>query len=137
MTAVDTNVLIYAHDQRDHRKMRIAEHLIESLDDGVLLWQVACEYLWASRRLASQKYLYEDALADVQNLRQGWKSELPTWEVMDRALLFRSKGFSHWDALLVSACIEAGVHTLFSEDFRETKRVESLVIVNPFEIAKE
>ncbi len=51
MNAVDTNILIYAHDTRYPAKLAIAETLIRTLTDGVLLWQVACEYVAASRRL--------------------------------------------------------------------------------------
>ena len=47
MNAVDTNILLYAHDSREIKKQRIAISLIESLVDGVLLWQVASEYLSA------------------------------------------------------------------------------------------
>jgi predicted nucleic acid-binding protein len=133
MTAVDTNVLIYAHDWRDERKMLIAQDLIDSLDDGVLLWQVACEYLWVSRKLASQDYSYADALSDIDELRQGWKTAAPRWTVLDRARALKGRGFSHWDSLLVAACLDAGVETLYSEDFQPGMRVESMRIVNPFE----
>lgn len=37
MRAVDTNVLIYAHDPRDAGKQDRAVSLIRSLTDGVLL----------------------------------------------------------------------------------------------------
>jgi predicted nucleic acid-binding protein len=53
MNAVDTNVLIYAHDPRDPVKQNQAVALIASLTNGVLLWQVACEYVNASRKLAA------------------------------------------------------------------------------------
>jgi predicted nucleic acid-binding protein len=43
MNAVDANVLLYAHDPRDPNKQATAAALIQSLTDGVLLWQVACE----------------------------------------------------------------------------------------------
>ena len=42
MDAVDTNVLLYAHDPRDAAKQATAASLLSSLTDGVLLWQVAC-----------------------------------------------------------------------------------------------
>jgi predicted nucleic acid-binding protein len=87
MTAVDTNVLFYAHDSRDRRKQRIAVDLIASISEGVLLWQVACEYLWASRKLESQGYSYADALADVRSIRRVWGTVLPVWEVLDRSRL--------------------------------------------------
>jgi len=38
MNAVDTNVLVYAHDPRDPVKQDKAAALIASLSDGVLLW---------------------------------------------------------------------------------------------------
>ena len=38
MNAVDTNILIYVHDARDLTKQRIAESLVRTLPDGVLLW---------------------------------------------------------------------------------------------------
>jgi len=48
MIAVDTNVLIYACDQSEPRRQTIALDLIAASTDGVLLWQVACEFLAAS-----------------------------------------------------------------------------------------
>jgi hypothetical protein len=56
MIAVDTNVLIYACDQSDPRKQTIALDLIAESTDGVLLWQVACEFLAASRKLSKQGF---------------------------------------------------------------------------------
>ena len=133
MTAVDTNILIYARDRRDERKMEIAQDLIASLDDGVLLWQVACEYLWASRKLSDQQYSSDAAFDDIKKLREGWLTALPTWDVLDRAKSLKSHGLSYWDALIVAACIEARVDTFFTEDFSE-QRIESLEIVNPFKV---
>ncbi len=77
MIAVDTNILFYAHDSRDKRKQAIAVDLIASIRDGALLWQVACEYLWASRKLEPQGYFYTDAVADVRGLRRAWRTVLP------------------------------------------------------------
>lgn len=51
MNAVDTNVLIYARDPRDAVKQQKAVNLTIGLNDGALLWQVACEYIAASRKL--------------------------------------------------------------------------------------
>ncbi len=85
MIAIDTNVLIYAHDLRDERKRRIAIDLVETIDDGVLLWQVACEYLWASREMESQDYSYADAFSDIRELSAGWRIAVPTWLVLNRA----------------------------------------------------
>lgn len=132
MTAVDTNILFYAHDNRDPLKRQIARSLIHSLDDGVLLWQVSCEYLSASRKLEPQGYSFAAAMQYLNELRAAWPVALPTAAILDRIPALRARGFSNWDALLVGACLEAHVNTLFSEDFREVSRIGSLEIVNPF-----
>jgi predicted nucleic acid-binding protein len=51
MNAVDTNVLIYVNDSRYPSEQAIAASLVANLTEGVLIWQVACEYLAASRKL--------------------------------------------------------------------------------------
>jgi predicted nucleic acid-binding protein len=50
MIALDTNVLLYACDRADSKRQQIAIDLIANSRDGVLLWQVACEFVAASRR---------------------------------------------------------------------------------------
>jgi len=56
----------------------------------------------------------------------------PDWTTPDRADQMRSAYRSFWDALLVAACLDAGVATLYSEDFDPGSRIDSLQIVNPF-----
>jgi len=56
MIALDTNVLIYACDKADPRRPQVALDLVSRSVDGVLLWQVACKFVAASRKLRSQGF---------------------------------------------------------------------------------
>lgn len=133
MNAVDTNVLIYAHDVRDSRKQEIAVRLIASLTDGVLLWQVACEYVAAARKLERLGFDLQQVWADLDALRRVWRAVTPTWQTMFRArVLLDRYSLSSWDALLVAACLDGGVTRLYSEDFDNSVRATGLEIVNPF-----
>jgi predicted nucleic acid-binding protein len=133
MNAVDTNVLIYAHDPRDPKKQATAISLIESLADVALLWQVACEYVSASKKLESFGYSRADAWKDILELRLVWDAVLPSWEVADRAQqLLDRYGLSYWDAMIVAACLEAGVTRMFSEDSLGCDNIEGLEIIDPF-----
>lgn len=110
MTAVDTNVLVYTHDPRDLGKQDKSVEIIASLADGVLLSQVACEYLAAGRNLAAYGMSPRQAYADLRRLRQVWAPALPSWAVMGRAeRLMDSGNLSLWDALIIAACLDAGV----------------------------
>ena len=134
MDAVDTNVLLYAHDPRDPAKQQKAVSLIQSLVDGVLLWQVACEYLAASRKLEPLGYSRVQAFQDVRDLRHVWTTLLPEWDVLDRAEgLLNSYSLSFWDALLIAACCHGGVARLYSEDFSGYGRINGLELINPFQ----
>jgi predicted nucleic acid-binding protein len=133
MIAVDTNVLIYACDQADPQRQKVALDLITNGQDGVLLWQVACEFLSASRKLSKRGFTATDAwnrLAEFQDLLP---LVLPTDGNLVRAkALHLARGASLWDALILAACVEAGVETFYSEDLPGFDDFEGLKIVNPF-----
>ena len=135
MNAVDTNILIYVHDRRNVKKQVIAESLVRTLPRSVLLWQVACEYISASRKLEPFGYSREKAWQDIHKLRKLWVTQLPSWEMFERTeQLLARYSLSSWDALIVAACLEAGVTRLFSEDFDASAQAEGLEIVNPFAV---
>jgi predicted nucleic acid-binding protein len=133
MNAVDTNILIYARDSREPRKKAIAGALITEIQDGVLLWQVACEYLSASQKLTEQGFDRDQARSHVRELRMDWRTLLPDWRALDGAEdLTRRFSLSWWDALLIAACLVGRVERLYSEDFDAYGRIDALEIVNPF-----
>jgi predicted nucleic acid-binding protein len=133
MNAVDTNVLIYVHDDREPAKQATADALIQALPDVVLLWQVACEYIAASRKLVAAGYNREMAWRDIRKLQRAWITKLPTWEVFLRAeALIQRYSLSSWDALLIAACLEGSVTRLYTEDFDTVVQAEGIEIVNPF-----
>jgi predicted nucleic acid-binding protein len=133
MNAVDTNILLYIHDPRDLAKQASAASLVGSLTDGVLLWQVACEYLAASRKLQPLGYKLTQAWQDILDLCRVWTTMLPDWGVLDRAVqLLGSYSLSFWDSMIIAACLEGGVARLYSENFSAYPHVDRLEIVNPF-----
>jgi predicted nucleic acid-binding protein len=133
MNAVDTNILIYANDSREPEKRKIAQKVSAELTDGVLLWQVACEYIAASRKLEAYGFTQQEAFSDLGYLRRAWPAVFPNWNVIEGAEdLLKNYSVSFWDSVLVSACLQAGVKTLYSEDFSDQSRENGLIIINPF-----
>lgn len=127
MNAVDTNILIYARDSRESRKRSIAGLLIAEIEDGVLLWQVACEYISASGKLSKQDFDRDRARSHVRELRMNWKTLLPDWRTMDRAEdLSQRYSLSWWDSLLIAGCLVGRVERLYTEDFDAYGRIDTL-----------
>ena len=133
MIAFDTNVLLYACDRADSRRQQIAIHLIANSRDGVLLWQVACEFVAASRKLSARGFTVSDAWNRLTEFLNVLPLILPTPGVLERGQsLHANHGVSFWDALILAACCEAGVETLYSEDVPGLRALGTLQVVNPF-----
>ena len=81
MIAVDTNVLIYAHDPRDGRKQSVALSILNSLTDDALLWQVACEFVASSRKLEPFGLTQTQARQEIRMLQRAWTCPLPSWDL--------------------------------------------------------
>jgi predicted nucleic acid-binding protein len=76
----------------------------------------------------------QQAFNDLKRLRNVWTPILPVWTVQDRAESLMTKAnLSLWDAMIIAACAESGVSTLYSEDFdSSTTSLTGVTIVNPF-----
>jgi predicted nucleic acid-binding protein len=58
---------------------------------------------------------------------------IPSEGVFKISFDLRSRfSLSHWDSMLLAACKEAGVTTLYSEDMAAGMNYDGVVIVNPF-----
>lgn len=133
MTALDTNILIYACDKSDPKRRARALDLIASATDGVLLWQVACEFIAASRKLAPQGFAATDAWTLLREFLNAFPLVLPTDNVLERARgLQLDHHVSFWDAMILAACLEAGIELLYSEDVPGLDTVGPLKVINPF-----
>ena len=81
MIALDTNVLIYAYDGAEPKRQQTAVDLISAVQDAVLLWQVACEFIAASRKLLDEAG--DDLFTFVRFPNTQWKA-LRTTSALER-----------------------------------------------------
>ena len=132
MIALDTNVLIYACDRSSPERQQTATQLIERTTDGVLLWQVACEFVAASRKLSGQGFNAVNAWSRLSEFQALFPLVLPSASALQRGReLHLSHGVAFWDAMILAACTEAGVEILYSEDVPGLA-LGGLKVINPF-----
>lgn len=132
MIAIDTNVLIYACDLRVPRLQQRAFEIIANAKDGILLWQVACEFIAATRKLANQGFTEAHAWDRLKEYMDLFPLVLPTQDTLRRAShLHLVNKLAYWDAMIVAACLETGITRLYSQDIPGSS-VAQIEIVNPF-----
>lgn len=138
MITFDTNVFVYAVDANEPRKQSIARQLIDTaLDDGeeiALLWQVACEFLACLRRWQNDGRMTEDEVGThIRRIIMLFGIQIPSRSVIESSLKLHERySLSHWDSLLLAACIDAGVATLYTKDLDAGTAYESVSVINPF-----
>ena len=128
--ALDSNVLVYAHELDDPQKQQRAVDLLD--DYPIVSSQVVSEYLNVLRRKLPG--------AKDATLHTAWLILSKTQLVMvglDTILLAkrltRRYQFQLFDSIIVASAIQSGCNILYSEDMQDGMLVEdSFSIVNPF-----
>jgi len=138
MNGVDTNILIYRLERRDPVKRAKARDLLRRLRASsvptFLLWQVMGELVrhlraWQDRQMITRASL----LRYVNSARRLFPLAMPNPNVLDRALDLSGRySLSHWDSMLLGACIEAQIDTLYTEDMGAPTTFDSVKLINPF-----
>lgn len=138
MITVDTNVLVYRVDSREAVKRAKAQALLHQLAQAstppLLLWQALIEFV-NQMQVWRRQQLLSDAHFDrvVHDVRTGFAIVYPTATVMDHTLRMISRySLSYFDALLLGACIDAGIDTLYTEDMGAPAQYDSVQLINPF-----
>ncbi len=126
---VDTNVLLYLLSA-DARKAARAEQVLAGRI--IVSVQVLNEFANVARRKAGMAWLpLTQLLADLRQFADVRPLTLATHEA---ALALAERYQLAWyDALIAAAALEAGCHTLLSEDFQDGQVLQQqLTIRNPF-----
>ena len=138
MNAVDTNVPVYSsdHDEpvKQTKALDLLDQLVQQPVETILLWLVAGEYLSCLRKWQLRGKI---TFAEVDQYVHRTLAMFPLYTSSRSSLnislnLSASYSLSHWDRMLLAACIEVGVNTLFTEDLDEGTTYDSVTIINPF-----
>ena len=134
---LDSNVLLYMFDETAPHKKRIArEIVVRSLakKDTAISFQVVQEVLNA----ITKKFNVPLTSGQAEELLQD--TLIPLWKVNPSAELYRNAisiqsryRYGYYDSLIISAALDAGCKTLYSEDMQHGQSIEQrLTIENPF-----
>jgi len=136
MNAIDTNILIYTVDDYEPVKQKKAVELVDELTaaDTIVVWQVVVGFLsWLRRCQAAGRYTEQDIIENLEDVVPVYTLAYPDKRIMPEYLQLHSRySLSHWDSMLLAACIVAGVDKLYSEDMQHGTTYGSVTIENPF-----
>jgi predicted nucleic acid-binding protein len=144
--SIDTNILLYFHQDQEVRRQPVAEALIDK--HPVISAQVVSEYLYEMENLFRDSHpkgtpLDENAKVDIlkkceMTLTGSHIQHVSTDTLKHARKLVHKHKFQLRDAVIVASSVEAGCTILYSEDMDDQLKVdEQLTIKNPFEKIKK
>ena len=129
---LDTNVVVYAFDNADPAKQRIAIEVVEGSDRLVVSTQVLLESWWVlTRRLAEP--LDENQASDVIDQLCTLPVVSTDPQLVQQAIQTGLRfDIAVWDALIIEAARAVGCRRVLSEDLQTTQDFDGVVVENPF-----
>jgi predicted nucleic acid-binding protein len=126
---LDSNVPLYLLS-KDEAKAGVAERVLRGR--GIVSVQVLNEFVSVARRKHGLSW---DAVDQgLSTIRHFCVVAPLTVAVHERAVvLARRLRYSIYDATIIASALDAGATILYSEDMHHGHKVETLVIVNPFQ----
>ncbi len=131
---LDTNVLVYANDERDPRRRELALTMIAVVagdKNGCVSTQVLAEYSAVAFRKLHQSPSVIDE--QVTFFAESFAVVQVSTELIRRAIeLKTSHPVSFYDGLILAAAESAGCEVLYSEDLNAGQIYAGVRVVNPF-----
>lgn len=132
---LDTNLLVYAYDTQDRRKLTIAQEWVEKsirTGKGVLSAQVLSEFFVVVTRRIKNPLPAGEAQECIHIFGRLEVVEIDRLLVHQSIDLHRQYRVSYWDAMIIAAAERAGCSKVLSEDLNEGQRYNAIEIQNPF-----
>ncbi|MDI9333658.1 MAG: PIN domain-containing protein [Cytophagales bacterium] len=136
---VDTNIWVYAADEREPEKQAIAQSYLSNLERHhtiVLSTQVMQEFFNVTTRSGKELLSHDVAFGYLADMSNFSVMESSAQSVMNATALMREHKLSWWDALIVEAAIRAKADRLASEDGQAGRKFGKLIVENPFIVKK-
>jgi predicted nucleic acid-binding protein len=132
---VDTNILVYAYDRTAEGKHRAARDILRVLwtkRSGVLSTQVIQEFYVSVTKKIPRPIDPGTARTIAGDLLR-WDVVVNDGESILEAIDIQTRQkISFWDALIVQSALRGRADVLLSEDLSDGRRIEGLLIQNPF-----
>ncbi|GHT48095.1 twitching motility protein PilT [Spirochaetia bacterium] len=131
---IDTNIIVYARENDDLTKNKIANNLFknELANKSIFISVQVLNELYSS--LTKHKVPHDEIAKLISDLQYDVQVSPITTSLVNDALVLKKKyKYSWWDSLILASSLENECSTVYSEDMQDGQLIENtLTIRNPF-----
>lgn len=131
---VDTNVFIYARDDRFPDKQSAARHWLSEITSREL-GVVSPQVLGELHNVAGKGTLQGSELANHVSTSsiEAWSTGQTDLDLLALAWDVRTRTrFQWWDCVILASAISASCRYLLSEDYQHDRTIDGVTIISPF-----
>lgn len=132
---IDSNIIVYAHDETEKRKKEIAQDLIFKgirSQHGTISAQVISEFYVTITQKVKKPLTTAHARHELMLLSYLDVIDVD-FELAIRATHLKEEvSINYWDGLIVAAAERAGCTVLYSEDLSHGQRYGTVTVEDPF-----
>lgn len=131
---LDSNVLVYAVDPRDKRKMNIAKDIVASALRGYTKCAISVQSLTEFVNVAIRKLNKPiDEINDFLNAYMGLQTICIDPTMVPRGFEIKNRyDIQFYDAMMLAAAERVGANEFYTEDLNDGQLYGSVKAVNPF-----
>ena len=131
---LDSNVLVYAVDPRDKRKMNIAKDIVASALRGYTKCAISVQSLTEFVNVAIKKLNKPvDEINDFLNAYMGLQTICLDPTMVPRGFEIKNRyDIQFYDAMMLAAAERAGANEFYTEDLNDGQLYGSVKAVDPF-----
>ena len=130
---IDTNILIYAHDEDAGERHQKARQLIDRLRTEEELPFISIQVLQEMIAVLVRRGTAWEIVRELIEHYLLWNVVENTCDLMKQALDVQQRfQLSFWDANIVAAAQQAGASKLWTEDLNDGQDYDGVRAVNPF-----
>ena len=133
---LDTNILVNSFDDENPAKRKRSRELIQhalSSGKGAISWQVMQEFMNVALHKWQKPLSHNAASLYIDSVLQPLCRVFPSINLYSSALrISEQTKFAYYDSLIIASAISSGASELYTEDIRESRKFEGLVIKNPY-----
>lgn len=136
---LDSNILVYAFDNSEKRKQKIAIDLLEKCfnkeKDYVLSSQNLVEFFSIVTKKIENPISMENArdiILKIKEFKGFIKLNYNQSTIIRGIDLLKEFNLKFWDALIISTMLENNVFTIYTENEKDFNKVKNINVINPF-----
>ena len=130
---LDTNILVYAFDQKEDSKREKALSLTKAGAPWMISWQVVQEFCSVARHRFAVPLDLEFLGAYLELFLLPHCKVMPSGQIYQKALQIQQETqYRFYDSLIVAAALESGASIPYSGDLQHGRTIGHLRIANPF-----